>query len=185
MGMSVCSPSLRHLSGKSVPYFDAILKHDLSRGTVEAFELGPGRFAGEPIFATKSGAEAQARQRRAAKAAHEQAAEGSWFGAQGGAGAPEGPFGGPEGAVHGIPSAGTAEGAVLGGGAEAGEVGEAADDEGYILVHVWDEEQQQSELLVIDAQDMSTSEPLARVILPCRVPFGFHGIYIPTESLAK
>lgn len=172
------------LPGKTVPYFDAILKHDLARGTVEAFELGPGRFAGEPIFATKSGAEAQAKQRLASQAAHEQAAEGSWFAANGALGSPEGASAAKNTQTGGAPeSALLADSTGTEGGVPVGSDG--ADDDGYILVHVWDEELQQSELLVIDAQDMGTSEPLARVILPCRVPFGFHGIYIPAESLAK
>ncbi|MFM6309105.1 MAG: carotenoid oxygenase family protein, partial [Dolichospermum sp.] len=42
---------------------------------------------------------------------------------------------------------------------------------------VYDENSQRSELLVINAEDM-TSEPIARVIISQRVPYGFHGTWI-------
>jgi len=165
-------------AGKSVPCFDAILKHDLARGTVEAFELGPGRFQGAHLRNQVGG-------RGTGPAAP---------GSQGSPGRRRRGAGSrlralllrplePEGAARRYTplvrrSLRSWVPAVRG-------VGGGQDDDGYILVHVWDEEQQRSELLIIDAQDMGTSEPLARVILPCRVPFGFHGIYIPSESLAK
>jgi carotenoid cleavage dioxygenase len=51
------------------------------------------------------------------------------------------------------------------------------EDEGWLVTFVYDENSQRSELLVINAEDM-TSEPIARVILPQRVPYGFHGTWI-------
>ncbi|MFN6180587.1 MAG: carotenoid oxygenase family protein, partial [Dolichospermum sp.] len=52
-----------------------------------------------------------------------------------------------------------------------------AEDAGWLVTFVYDENSQRSELLVINAEDM-TSEPIARVIIPQRVPYGFHGTWI-------
>ncbi|MBD2141054.1 carotenoid oxygenase family protein [Anabaena sp. FACHB-1250] len=52
-----------------------------------------------------------------------------------------------------------------------------AEDAGWLMTFVYDENSQRSELLVINAEDM-TSEPIARVIIPQRVPYGFHGTWI-------
>jgi carotenoid cleavage dioxygenase len=53
----------------------------------------------------------------------------------------------------------------------------STEDDGWVLTFVHDENSQTSELVVINAQDI-TSEPVARVILPQRVPYGFHGAWI-------
>jgi len=42
-----------------------------------------------------------------------------------------------------------------------------------MVTFVWDTILKRWELLVIDAQNF-TNEPLARVLLPERVPYGFH-----------
>jgi carotenoid cleavage dioxygenase-like enzyme len=39
-------------------------------------------------------------------------------------------------------------------------------------------------LIVIETQDFS-APPVARVRIPARVPYGFHGAWIPGEMLAK
>jgi carotenoid cleavage dioxygenase-like enzyme len=52
-----------------------------------------------------------------------------------------------------------------------------AEDEGWLVTFVYDESSQTSEFVVINAQDM-TSEPVARVMIPQRVPYGFHGTWI-------
>ncbi|MEM7591792.1 MAG: carotenoid oxygenase family protein, partial [Cyanobacteria bacterium P01_A01_bin.83] len=39
-----------------------------------------------------------------------------------------------------------------------------------------------SELVVIDAQNVA-SEPVARVLIPQRVPYGFHGAWIDQAQL--
>lgn len=39
-----------------------------------------------------------------------------------------------------------------------------------------------SEFLVFDALTMG-AKPIAKVILPQRVPFGFHALYVPEEQL--
>lgn len=55
--------------------------------------------------------------------------------------------------------------------------GAAAEDDGWLLTFVWDAVAKQSELLVIDAQNF-TSKPVARVLMPQRVPYGFHATWI-------
>jgi carotenoid cleavage dioxygenase len=52
------------------------------------------------------------------------------------------------------------------------------EDEGWLLSVVYDEGRDASDLVVLDATDMSGS-PVATVTLPQRVPFGFHGSWIP------
>jgi carotenoid cleavage dioxygenase len=49
-----------------------------------------------------------------------------------------------------------------------------AEDDGWLLDLVYDRVEGTSELVVVDARDMG-GEPVARVHLPRRVPFGFHG----------
>lgn len=53
-----------------------------------------------------------------------------------------------------------------------------ADDEGYLLTYVFDANRDTSDLVVFDANDIR-SGPVARVELPQRVPFGFHGSWMP------
>ncbi|GEM_PF-7890 len=55
--------------------------------------------------------------------------------------------------------------------------GASAEDDGWLLTFVWDTILKRSELLVIDAQNF-THKPLARVLLPERVPYGFHATWI-------
>jgi carotenoid cleavage dioxygenase len=59
-----------------------------------------------------------------------------------------------------------------------------AEDDGWLVTYVYDEGTNTSELIVIEAQDFS-APPLARVRIPSRVPYGFHGAWIPGERLAK
>jgi carotenoid cleavage dioxygenase len=56
--------------------------------------------------------------------------------------------------------------------------GRAAEDDGWVLSLVYDVSSDRSELLVLDASDF-TGEPAAVVHLPQRVPFGFHGNWVP------
>jgi len=56
---------------------------------------------------------------------------------------------------------------------------DAADDDGWYLTLVHDAGTDRSELVVLDAAEPS-SDPVARVHLPTRVPLGFHGNWIPT-----
>ncbi|MGJ5674024.1 MAG: carotenoid oxygenase family protein [Nostochopsis sp.] len=55
--------------------------------------------------------------------------------------------------------------------------GATTEDDGWLLTIIWDAIAKQSELLVIDAQNF-TAEPVARVLIPQRVPYGFHATWV-------
>jgi carotenoid cleavage dioxygenase-like enzyme len=83
---------------------------------------------------------------------------------------------------------GTVETRDLGKGVGAGEAvfvpaeGANADsDEGWLLSYIHDDRSGASELLIVDATDF-TGTPAARVKLPQRVPFGFHGSWVPDSN---
>ncbi|MBI1846504.1 MAG: carotenoid oxygenase family protein [Candidatus Rokubacteria bacterium] len=54
----------------------------------------------------------------------------------------------------------------------------AAEDEGWLLTYVYDAARDGSDLVILDAADF-TGKPVATVALPQRVPFGFHGSWLP------
>ncbi|HEX5613885.1 MAG TPA: carotenoid oxygenase family protein, partial [Acidimicrobiia bacterium] len=56
---------------------------------------------------------------------------------------------------------------------------DAGPDEGWLLTYVYDRRTEQSAFTVLDATDLA-SGPVASVTLPQRVPFGFHGTWVPT-----
>ena len=56
---------------------------------------------------------------------------------------------------------------------------DSAEDDGWVLSIVYDEARDASDLVVLNARDF-TGEPQAVVHLPQRVPFGFHGNWVPT-----
>ncbi|MEH2071153.1 MAG: carotenoid oxygenase family protein [Nostoc sp.] len=58
--------------------------------------------------------------------------------------------------------------------------GATAEDDGWLVTFVHDENSNTSELVVVNAQDV-TAEPVARVIIPQRVPYGFHGAWVAGE----
>jgi carotenoid cleavage dioxygenase len=60
----------------------------------------------------------------------------------------------------------------------AAEGADPDSDEGWVMSYVFDEGSEQSELVVLDASDLA-KDPVARVTLPQRVPYGFHGSWIP------
>ncbi len=84
---------------------------------------------------------------------------------------------------------GNAEAHAWGRGRAGGEAvfvprrGAEAEDDGYLVTFVWDALEQRSELVIVDARDM-LSRPRARVMLPQRVPFGFHGLWVDGAHLA-
>ena len=57
-----------------------------------------------------------------------------------------------------------------------------SDDDGWLCVYVYDKTKDQSTFEVYDAQTFS-STPVAVVPLPQRVPFGFHGAFVPPDLL--
>ena len=52
------------------------------------------------------------------------------------------------------------------------------EDDGWLLVCVYRAATHTSDIIVLDARNIS-SEPLATVKLPCRIPAGFHGTFVP------
>ena len=58
-----------------------------------------------------------------------------------------------------------------------------ADDEGWLVCVEYDRGRDASDLVIYDAHSMST-KPEARVHLPVRVPFGFHGTFVTREQLS-
>ncbi len=54
----------------------------------------------------------------------------------------------------------------------------AGEDEGFVLVFAYDPARDGSDLLVLDASSFA-APPVATIRLPQRVPFGFHGNWIP------
>lgn len=78
--------------------------------------------------------------------------------------------------------AGTCEARTIRGGAGEAIFVPASDttgeDDGFVLSLVYDSEREASDLLVLHAQDF-TGDPAAVVHLPVRVPYGFHGNWVP------
>ena len=55
--------------------------------------------------------------------------------------------------------------------------GAADESNGYYLGYVYDPARNGSDLLILDASDFA-GDPVARIKLPTRVPYGFHGNWI-------
>lgn len=53
-----------------------------------------------------------------------------------------------------------------------------AEDDGYLMVFVFDPDRAATDLVILSAEDF-TGPPVATVHLPVRVPAGFHGSWIP------
>jgi len=58
---------------------------------------------------------------------------------------------------------------------------DAAEDDGWVLAVTYDPDRAASDLLVLHAADF-TGEPAAVVHLPQRVPWGFHGNWVPSGA---
>ncbi|XP_059639103.1 carotenoid 9,10(9',10')-cleavage dioxygenase 1-like, partial [Cornus florida] len=55
--------------------------------------------------------------------------------------------------------------------------GGSEEDDGWIICFVYNEDNGASQVYIIDTKNF-TSEPVAKIMLPCRVPYGFHGAFI-------
>ncbi|KAH7575122.1 hypothetical protein JRO89_XS02G0051400 [Xanthoceras sorbifolium] len=55
---------------------------------------------------------------------------------------------------------------------------EEEEDDGWIITYVHNEDTNTSQVYIIDTKKF-TSEPVAKITLPCRVPYGFHGAFMP------
>lgn len=58
----------------------------------------------------------------------------------------------------------------------------ASDEDGYLVSFVYDQLEDRSEVVILDASDI-TAGPLARVLIPQRVPVGFHATWVPGSKL--
>jgi carotenoid cleavage dioxygenase len=56
--------------------------------------------------------------------------------------------------------------------------GASAEDDGWVIVLVYDATRNASDFYVLDARNIA-GEPVATVRLPHRVPYGFHGNWVP------
>jgi carotenoid cleavage dioxygenase-like enzyme len=54
----------------------------------------------------------------------------------------------------------------------------AAEDDGWVMSFVYDATTNRSDVVILDSQDFKRA-PIATIHLPVRVPFGFHGTWIP------
>jgi carotenoid cleavage dioxygenase len=58
---------------------------------------------------------------------------------------------------------------------------DAAEDDGYVLVLAYDQGRNASEFFILDARNIA-GEPIASVRIPHRVPYGFHGNWVPATA---
>ena len=61
---------------------------------------------------------------------------------------------------------------------------DADEDDGWLVTFIYDRGTRTSEFVVWDARTMA-DEPVAVVALPQRVPYGFHGAWVPAGERAK
>lgn len=64
----------------------------------------------------------------------------------------------------------------------AQRTGGTGEDDGYLVSFVQDEREGRSEVVILDAQDLAAG-PVGRVILPRRVPIGFHATWVRGDQL--
>ncbi|MQA83671.1 MAG: 9-cis-epoxycarotenoid dioxygenase [Streptosporangiales bacterium] len=62
--------------------------------------------------------------------------------------------------------------------------GAVAEDDGYLVSFVQDEREGRSEVVILDAGDIAAG-PVGRVLLPQRVPIGFHATWVRGDQLPK
>lgn len=65
----------------------------------------------------------------------------------------------------------------------APRIGAVDEDDGYVIAFTTDEATGKSEVHILAAQDFAAG-PIARVLLPARVPAGFHGTWAPGDQIA-
>jgi len=60
---------------------------------------------------------------------------------------------------------------------------DTGEDAGWLISMVYNRAEDNSEVVILDAQEVAKG-PIARIKMPRRVPFGFHGLWIPESQLA-
>ncbi len=64
----------------------------------------------------------------------------------------------------------------------APRAGGTAEDDGWVIGFVWDDNEQRSECVILDASKFDEG-PVARIIMPTRVPYGFHAGWVDQEGI--
>jgi carotenoid cleavage dioxygenase-like enzyme len=64
----------------------------------------------------------------------------------------------------------------------APKAGGTDEDEGWVIGFIWDDAEQRSECVVLDAAKFDEG-PVARIVMPARVPFGFHAGWVDQEGI--
>jgi carotenoid cleavage dioxygenase len=59
---------------------------------------------------------------------------------------------------------------------------DAPEGDGWVIAVLYRAAEKRSDLLILNAQDIG-GEPQAVVELPCRVPVGFHGSFVPGQGM--
>ena len=57
----------------------------------------------------------------------------------------------------------------------------AHEEDGWVIGFVWDEQLKRSECIILDAKHFEQG-PIARVVMPTRVPFGFHSAWVDQKA---
>ncbi|MEY4711275.1 MAG: hypothetical protein RIS88_725 [Pseudomonadota bacterium] len=61
-----------------------------------------------------------------------------------------------------------------------------SEDDGYLVVPVWNPDERRSEIQVFDAHEARmTAGPIARIVLPRRMPHGFHATFVDQGTLDR
>jgi carotenoid cleavage dioxygenase len=60
-------------------------------------------------------------------------------------------------------------------------LGATAEDDGWLVTYVYDTGEDSSELVILNAHDVN-NQPVARVLIPQRVPYGFHATWVSEEQ---
>ena len=58
---------------------------------------------------------------------------------------------------------------------------DAAEDDGWVMAYLYDAATNKSDVVILHAQDFA-GEPVATIHLPQRVPYGFHGNWVPDQA---
>lgn len=58
------------------------------------------------------------------------------------------------------------------------------EDDGWLLTYLFDAAAGTSELVIVDTREFA-APPVARVLIPARIPFGFHGLWISDAMMAE
>ncbi|KAK4486839.1 hypothetical protein RD792_006572 [Penstemon davidsonii] len=64
------------------------------------------------------------------------------------------------------------------GAAFVAKCGGSEEDDGWVVTYVHNEDSNESQVHIVDAKNFS-NEPVAKITLPTRVPYGFHGAFVP------